>query len=269
MPDVTLLFSTVQSQWSFQPGPPIAGRFAPKCDRGCQNVADTVHTSLNMLAKITTEPIEAMDVSAALEYMLRFDETQRIKSELSDGKVLFLGVFGGKNVATPDYSKAITAKDPRCFLDGAVLLLENHCLLCSTYNAKNCWKDLGLRRVCGSLGFGKGSPWFEHGSPTFTTVRDFTGSKPVDWDWHVWLEDSDGRVYDVVSAAWHGIAAVHGKKLGLGSPAESLVVAGKTRGWLRSHGLDYVEAPMETQTVLFAVADRVYGVYFKALGLQE
>ena len=30
-----------------------------------------------------------------------------------------------------------------------------------------------------------------------------------------------------------------------------------------------MEAPMETQTVLFAVADRVYGVYFKALGLQE
>ena len=113
-------------------------------------------------------------------------------------------------------------------------------------------------------------PWYAHLiRRPLRRVRDFTGSKPVDWDWHVWLEDSDGRVNDVVAAAWHSIAAVHGKKLGLGSPAESLVVAGKTRGWLRSHGLDYVEAPMETQTVLFAVADRVYGVYFKALGLQE
>ena len=208
-----------------------------------------------------------MDASAALEYLLRFDAIERTKSELSDGKVLFLGVFGGQRVAAPDYSKAIAAKDPRCFLGGDVLLLENHCLLCSTYNAKNCWKDLGLRRKCGSLGFGKGSPWFEHGSPAFKTVRDFTGSKPIDWDWHVWLENSDGEVYDVVAAAWHAIAAVHGKHLGLGSHAESLVVAGKSKSWLRRNGLDYVEAPAETQTMLLAVADRVYGAYFQALGL--
>jgi len=194
-----------------------------------------------------------------LKKAMQFMAAQAQQDAIADG-VFYLGKFGKFTVNCPDFSKAILRGDPGCFYEGKYLDLGGGCYIGSRWNQKHAWKDLDLNLVCGSLGF---EDWFEHGSPSYASARDFTGGKPIGWDWHVWLEDSSGRVYDIVSGQWHGIAAIHGKRLDV--PRGPVEGVEKTR--LHAKGLRYVAAPAETQCILLDMAGRVYSRYADVLEL--
>lgn len=203
--------------------------------------------------------------------MQRQAHTEKMIRELSQNAVVALNVksSGGKKFCTRDYSAAILRKDPRCFVDGSgVLFLEGNCYLCAMYNHKTCWNDLRLRVVCGSVGFGvEKSRWFEFGNPQYRTVADFQAGHPALWDWHVWLEDDGGSVWDVLPAVWHEIAALHGQRLHMGHAHGTVLIKGKEKGELVRHGLEYIPAPETTQHLLLALAKRVYGPCLELLSL--
>jgi hypothetical protein len=67
-------------------------------------------------------------------------------------------------------------------------------------------RGIPLKLVAGSLGVGTKDPFFEFGSLHFRTISDFLSSpytKQITkgctiMDAHMWLEDNEGKVYDVV-----------------------------------------------------------------------
>lgn len=103
---------------------------------------------------------------------------------------------------------------------------EEHCYFRAVYNmgrGQLCKSVRGsVRLAVGSLGLCGGSDgvWWEFGgnSGGDACARDTpeflsgAGISLTRWNWHVWLEDAEGRVYDELSHL-DGICAVHGKRV--------------------------------------------------------
>lgn len=206
-------------------------------------------------------------------YMRRHIAQQRLLKELSGAHTItFPSDLGGEPTPHPNFSEAIRRKDPRCFLeDGRVLFIPRHPYLCSAYNRRSAWADLNLRLVCGSLGFGLRSdadpaPWYEFGNPEYTTDDDFMAGHPADWNWHVWLEDGGGRVWDVCDAFWHDLAAARGHRILIGDALTTAVIRGETVEALQSQkGLHYAPAPRPVQRALLDTAQRTLSPYYEFL----
>lgn len=210
-----------------------------------------------------------------MDHVVRFLQKERdmdeLKKELCRDTIVMLRYsIDGKPCGTHDFSDAIARRDSRCFFDGALFIYRN-CCLCAHYNLIHTWNDVpGATIVCGSLGLGCDEPrWFEFGSPSYRTVSDFRQQHPSDWDWHVWVEDAESRVYDVVPAIWHEIVAFHKNRLHVGSAEEAVVVRGESRDSLRSRGLEYVPAPAEAQAVLLSMFRVIYDEYLEKLGCKK
>lgn len=210
-----------------------------------------------------------------MAYLQRLEEHRKLEDDLSQGKAIVLNTHAvlknteDRKVAIKDFSAAILRQDPRCFVkDTPVLFLDGNCYIYAYYNRQRCYVDLGLHLVSGSLGFGKKTPrWFEFGSETYCTAKDFM-SALGSWDWHVWLEDGDGNVWDVVPDIWHPLAKTYGRHFSFGSDKETVVMEGLSKAEAKKHGLEYVPADESTQHILFSVAQKLYEPYFKALQLE-
>jgi hypothetical protein len=214
-----------------------------------------------MLASISFDPL------ASLVYVEQLSEHKNTEAALCQGATMVLaGPYGIR-----DFSKAILRQDPRCFIDKSVLFLDGNCFVYATYNQQKHWAALHLKIVCGSLGFGKppSEPWFEHGHREWTSVKQFMNGNEASWDWHVWCEDAEGCVYDIVPGLWHAAARVYGRKLEIGAPDKNTVIKGMHKAELKRGGLEYVAAPLETQGVLLSIASRLYACYFKKLKLHD
>ena len=216
-----------------------------------------------------------MNFSGGMDYLERLSAHRQFEYDLSEGKIIVLHTDtcqpGAEKriIAVKDFSAAILRHDPRCFVPGTdTLFLDGNCYLYAKYNKQKCYAQLGLKLVCGRLGFGTTSPrWFEYGKPMYITAKDFMGGS-FSWDWHVWLEDEDGRVWDVLPGIWHTLAHVYGRQISLGGATETRVIEGLDKEHLMKHVLEYVPAQEITQSILFSVAQRVYTPYFKALHIE-
>jgi hypothetical protein len=149
--------------------------------------------------------------------------------------------------------------------DMEVLYLGQACSRQGWFNQEHAYRELGLRSVAGSLGIGLAHqvPFYEYGGAEYTTFAHYRRSRfTVDslatpgcqvWDAHVWLEDADGRVYDVVSSGMTNCAAVRGKTLRL---PERHVIEGVDKAELAAHGLHYAAAVGITQQALMTAMHR-------------
>lgn len=181
--------------------------------------------------------------------------------ELSRGHTIVISSEIGP-VTHPDFSSAILARDPRCFLVGGnipstngILHIPQHPYICCVYNQQGPWAAHRLHLVCGSLGLGLGhSPWYAFGNPGYTTYQDFMAGHPVAWNWHVWLENEAGRIWDICEPIWHDLAAAHGHRILLGDTAEAAVIDGETLDDLEAKGLHYKPAHPAIQHTLLDAA---------------
>lgn len=108
---------------------------------------------------------------------------------------------------------------------GIIVYWNRNCIQQSLFNRDTEYRHLGLQPVAGSLGIGETEPFYEYGGSYLHTYEDYRqysamwqilrNTGPFSWNVHVWLQDSAGSVYDVVSQSMVNSAAVHNKKLHL------------------------------------------------------
>ena len=157
-----------------------------------------------------------------------------------------------------------------------IVMVAGFCLTQAMYNMRfGKWRDVhGIHVVAGSLGIGKlcsgrkvrapvGSrgmglaargtghaanlPWYEYGGAGFTTEADFTSSpysKPQErkLDVHFWLEDAEGRVYDIVTPYMKTIPDLRSKVLArrfADKQTCATPIIGETKKDLMAAGLHY------------------------------
>ena len=143
-------------------------------------------------------------------------------------------------------------------IDNRLIWIESMCFKQASFNMDHYYRDIGknLFRVVGSLGIGQPSDkngiWFEFGAAQNTIVKDYRDTyskKDNSWDAHVWLEDSEGKVYDIVTEQMVYAALFHDKTMHL---PEGTVIE-DTKDKLMDKGLRYIAAPGVTQGMLHAV----------------
>jgi hypothetical protein len=174
--------------------------------------------------------------------------------------------------------------------DLQVLYASQACYHQASFNQAHAYRELELRVTVGSLGIGLAheEPFYEFGGADFTTFahyKQYTVESDLEpgchlWDAHIWLEDADGRVYDVVSGVMKNCAEVRGKTLRF---LERHVIEGLDKSQLAAAGLHYIAAPGAAQAVLMTAISRqwrpafdtsvavieAYGAYMRALSACE
>jgi hypothetical protein len=222
---------------------------------------------IEMMQSLGGDAFSDERVAASMAYMERLSALRKMEDDLCQGKHVILVQPGEKKraCAIKDFSQAVLKRDPRVFIPGTdALFLDGNCFVYATYNSKKQWASLNLKLVCGTLGFGlpPAPRWYEHGNPKWTSTKQFMNGHQASWDWHVWLENDDGAVYDIVPGMWHDLAAVNGKKLSIGDPTKNTLIEGLDKDHVNAHGLEYIPAPQDTQTTLFAIASHMYSAFF-------
>lgn len=116
------------------------------------------------------------------------------------------------------------------------------------YNKEHKYKNLDLHVVHGSLGFGR--DWFEFGGEDFRLFHEFVTPHSVDA--HSWLEDAEGRVYDIVQPMFLSVARMRSIELPGLKPFNA--IQGMTKEKLeQEHNLVYIPAPKEVIPLLDAI----------------
>jgi hypothetical protein len=95
------------------------------------------------------------------------------------------------------------------------------------------------------LGIGKRDPWFEFGGENWDRVAQFKKQSGDlfgrrQWDVHVWLENEDGEIFDVISQHVVQVARIRRKKVDC---VAGQVIDGVSREVMADKGLTYVDAP--------------------------
>ena len=145
-----------------------------------------------------------------------------------------------------------------------VITGDNMCFLSARFNMELVLRavhpEKEFRMVAGSLGIGTREPFFEYGGPDMRTVSDFRNSKftrktgdGIGWDAHVWIEDKEGFVYDVVTPHMKNVAFIHDKELAA-NDGDILFMIRKAD--MTQMGLHYIEADKMCQEVLLRSMDR-------------
>lgn len=143
---------------------------------------------------------------------------------------------------------------------GGLIMIPDCCLLQALYNSKRGpWSNIrGVKVVAGSLGVGVDkNPWFEYGGSDFKNVcqfiaSPFTHAPAGAFDCHVWVEDQEGRIYDIITPYLREVASFHGKKFRV----KDAMIQGETREALAAMGLHYIIAPGIASDALIAVMGR-------------
>lgn len=142
--------------------------------------------------------------------------------------------------------------------DRRIVCAEGRCWQQARFNQAHAYRHIGLKLVVGSLGMGKTSPFFEFGGDTWSTVKSFKKEAPdlfgrTQWDVHVWLENDEGAVYDVVS--WHVVGAAM-KRRKVVEFTLGQIIEGSTKAALVARGLVYVAAPELVQRVILHALEK-------------
>lgn len=128
------------------------------------------------------------------------------------------------------------------------------------------FRDLGCRPVIGSfgLGFATGAPgeydeavWWDLGNPSWKRFPEFVsgnGGCQDEIDAHFWLEDAEGRVYDVIRPRM--ILALLNSGQRVEDESFPKDVSGRTKAELHAMGFHYHPAPVDTQKLLFSLMMR-------------
>jgi hypothetical protein len=150
--------------------------------------------------------------------------------------------------------------------DGYVMS-DGNCIVCAIVNRRMVYRDRRLRVVIGSLGVCGKNPFsrneqvfYMYGDTNFKTVDDFI-TATGNFDVHVWLEDSDGRVYDYLSR--HVVKETQKllrKTKKIASMKRGTRLVGLTKAKTRQcYGLCYVPAAIDVQAAITARYAEVYG----------
>lgn len=119
------------------------------------------------------------------------------------------------------------------------------------YNQTHAYRHLNLKVVYGSLGFGKEGEeeiFYELGGVERTTFPQFINEKTYDrnngmvWavDLYSWLEDENGRIYDIFESEWDIRASDLPRWISMTKWGE---IRGKTIEEMKqNHGIHYVKA---------------------------
>ena len=121
---------------------------------------------------------------------------------------------------------------------------RNQCFYNAYINKRNCYKDLNLKLVIGSIAY---NGWFEFGGEHWRK-EDFLDNRNGNaWDAHGWLEDEDGNIYDYIFDEDNAVSLYRTNK-----PIKHLGLIEKASKYQCSKwGLTYVPADKETQTAIF------------------
>ena len=134
--------------------------------------------------------------------------------------------------------------------------LQGRCLAQAKLNSLSpAYKNLKLKIVVGSLGIGVGKPFYEYGDPSWTTVDHFQCNYNKNMlDAHAWLEDEEGRVYDVQTQYWQNVASIQRRIIRaharLPEGTQYRLIEAKTKEELRHLGFHYSPCPKELQAAL-------------------
>jgi len=136
----------------------------------------------------------------------------------------------GKKIESPPAQKS---RHPESYIHSYTMPFTNvvYAPQCCSYNAyvnqRNAYKDLNLKWVFGSCAY---NGFWEYGGPDYDDYDDYKRG-----DFHVWLEDKEGRVYDFVTAQHDFCARVNtGKPLKVRG-----IIEGKTKEELAALGVTY------------------------------
>jgi hypothetical protein len=141
------------------------------------------------------------------------------------------------------------------------------CIFYSLLNQAGVYKDLGLKIVIGSLGLGIGDkPYWEHGNPTASKASAFLLEDGRSTDLHMWLEDENGCVFDVISNEFIGIAFIRGCRTDL-LRQNPEILEGAPKQNLSMRGFHYVPAPIKVQAELWVHLCKVHARSFADLRL--
>jgi hypothetical protein len=146
---------------------------------------------------------------------------------------------------------------------GGLIAINNGCFKQAWFNRDHFYAGLNLRPVMGSLGIGQGDPFYEYGGLAYRSLADFIeNGKDGSWDVHMWLEDEEGNVFDIVTPLMEDAARINKKQL---SQLSSLSrVEGLTKAWLRDRGLHYVAVPdRRVHDALVKLAMMKYGPVYE------
>ena len=137
-----------------------------------------------------------------------------------------------------------------------LVMIKQCCYLQAIFNLfRGAYTDnkRGMHIVAGSLGIGVHKPFFEYGAESFNTVEDYMNSPfttatstGMVTDAHVWIEDSEGRVYDMVTDHMFLVACLHGEQLHVDGP----IIEGVEKSELEKLGMHYRK--VHEHTVLLA-----------------
>lgn len=148
-------------------------------------------------------------------------------------------------------------------LDTAII--NGCCLQQAWYNQSHGYKKLGLRIVLGSLGLGGANlagdevPFFEFGGRNHKEATQFFDAEEVvdskgriRLAAHVWLEDDQGGIYDMMT----GVILEQSKKRGKTIIAhEDQIFEKVSYQHMALIGLHYVPAPLMCQSILLKMAE--------------
>lgn len=168
--------------------------------------------------------------------------------------------------------KHINIIDESSFFDTRDGLLKGDSLFFRVfYNQTHKYKDLKLKAVFGSLALGahkKLAPQFIAGGSSFTKSQDFINIDTgmchrndkgeliySEVDMHAWLEDEEGRIWDIVDTDWIEFIEMKGNYLTVEATQE---IAGYTLEQAAKVGLHYIKAPGDTQYLLGLAIEKYF-----------
>lgn len=129
---------------------------------------------------------------------------------------------------------------------------EGNCLINAFINQREQYRDLDLKIVTGSISF---HGWFKHGGENWThqdfalTHRPHPSNGVPYIDFHAWLEDKDGNIYDTIFESDSSIAYTK-----TGKPLSDLVVGVKickSKQFMLEEGVKYVKSSKETHNFIW------------------
>lgn len=120
------------------------------------------------------------------------------------------------------------------------------CFMGAYFNQQNKYKDFKLRLIAGSLGM---NGHFEYGGRDWKKADFETKISGEKADFHAWLEDKDGNVYDFLYDEYSMIARLNtGKGL-----RRTGLLEGVPKADLEALGIEYVPADADTQKMMYAL----------------
>lgn len=151
-------------------------------------------------------------------------------------------------------------------LRAGLFMADDMAIHVAWFNRVHAYADLDLHVVHGSLGIGAGTknPVYAYGHADWRMAYEFLASKETHRmpghpkelafvDMHSWLEDDQGRVFDVVSGQIKAISRSYSRRLVL---PEWTVIERMSKDDLIDIGLHYVPAHPSAQPLLDRIVTR-------------